>query len=217
VQQWLSAVPPAAVYLALFLVLVGQFVCLPMPGGIALTTAGLLAVRGSVEPWLVCVTAVAGVLVGAALGHRLGSRGGRPVLDRLARRFPRMLTPRRLTATETLFERWGTWLVIASCFSALLRMVIAPLAGTLGIPARRFIAAITVSAILWSVSTTAVIYFAGLAAEAWLDGLSWVGLAMLAVLAVMSLSAWRRSPRTAADRRTGAAGCQAMPEAKSGS
>jgi hypothetical protein len=48
--------------------------------------------------------------------------------------------------------------------------------GTLGIPAGRFTAAIAVSAIFWSVSTTAVIY--------------------LAVLAVMSLSAWQRSPRT---------------------
>lgn len=48
--------------------------------------------------------------------------------------------------------------------------------GTLGIPAGRFNAAIAVSAILWSLSTTAVIY--------------------LAVLAVMSLSAWRRFPRT---------------------
>ena len=193
-QQWLSTVPSAVVYLAVFLVLGGQFLCLPLPGGVALTTAGLLAARGSVEPWLVCASAVAGVLVGSALGYRLGRRGGRPALDRLARRFPRMLTPGRLTSTEALFERRGVWLAVASCFSAVLRMVIAPLAGTLAVPAGRFAAAMTASAVLWSVSTTMAIYFAGLAAEAWLDGLSWAGLGMLAVLALASLPAWRRSP-----------------------
>jgi membrane protein DedA with SNARE-associated domain len=194
-QQWLSTVPSAAVYLAVLLIVGGQFLCLPLPGGVAMTTAGLLAAGGSVEPWLVCASAVAGVLAGSALGYRLGLRGGRPVLDRLARRFPRMLTPKRLTATEALFEKRGTWLIVASCFSAVLRMVTAPLAGTLAVPAGRFAAAMTVSAVLWSVSTTTAIYFAGLAAESWLDGLSWLGLAMLAVLAMASLPAWRRSPR----------------------
>ena len=194
-QQWLSTVPSAAVYLAVFLVVGGQFLCLPLPGGIALTTAGLLAVRGEVEPWLVCASAVAGVLVGSALGYRLGRRGGRPVLDRLARRFPRVLTPDRLTATEALFEKRGSWLLVASCFSAVLRMVAAPLAGTLAIPAGLFTAAMTASAVLWSVSTTTAIYYAGLAAESWLDGLSWLGLAALAVLAVASVPAWHRSRR----------------------
>lgn len=194
-QQWLSTAPSAAVYLAVFLVVGGQFLCLPLPGGIALTTAGLLAARGSVEPWLVCASAVAGVLAGSALGYRLGRRGGRPALDRLARRFPRVLTPNRITATEGLFEKRGTWLLVASCFSAILRMVIAPLAGTLAIPTNRFAIAMTASAMLWSVSTTTAIYLAGRAAESWLDGLSWLGLAMLAALALASLPAWRRSLR----------------------
>jgi membrane protein DedA with SNARE-associated domain len=194
-QQWLSTVPSAAVYLAVFLVVGGQFLCLPLPGGIALTTAGLLAARGEVEPWLVCASAVAGVLVGSALGYRLGRRGGRPVLDRLARRFPRVLTPDRLTSTEALFEKRGAWLLVASCFSAVLRMVAAPLAGTLAIPAGLFAAAMTASAVLWSVSTTTAIYYAGLAAESWLDGLSWLGLAAMAVLAVASVPAWHRSRR----------------------
>jgi membrane protein DedA with SNARE-associated domain len=196
-QEWLSTVPSAVVYLAVFLVLVGQFVCLPLPGGVALTTAGLLAVGGSVEPWLVCATAVAGVLAGSALGYRLGHRGGRPALDRLARRFPRMLTPGRLTATEALFERRGTWLVVVSCFSAVLRMVTAPLAGTLAVHKGRFMAAMAASAVLWSVSTTTAIYYAGLAAESWIDGLSLAGLAMLAVFALASLLSWRRSPSPA--------------------
>jgi membrane protein DedA with SNARE-associated domain len=204
-QQWLSAVPPAIVYLAVFLVVGGQFVCLPLPGGVALTTAGLLAVRGSVEPWLVCVAAVAGVLAGSAVGYRLGRRGGRAALDRLTRRFPRVLPPKRLATTERLFARWGSWLLVASCFSAVLRMAAAPSAGTLSIPVRRFTLAMAASAVLWSVGTATALYYLGLAAESWIDGLSWVGLAMLAVLALASIPSWFRSaPRSAeAERNPG--------------
>jgi membrane protein DedA with SNARE-associated domain len=188
--QWLSAVSPAIVYLAVFLVVGGQFVCLPLPGGVALTTAGLLAVRGSVEPWLVCVAAVTGVLAGSAVGYRLGRRGGRAALDRLTRRFPRVFPPKRLATAERLFARWGSWILVASCFSAVPRMVGAPLAGTLSIPVRRFGLAMAASAVLWSVGTTTAIYYLGRAAESWIDGLSWVGLAMLALASVPS---WFRS------------------------
>jgi len=191
-QEWLSAVPPLIVYLAVFLVIGGEFLCLPLPGGVVLTTAGLLAVRGSVEPWLVCVAAVAGVLAGSAVGYRLGRRGGRAVLDGIVRRFPRVLSAARLAATEKRFERWGIWMIVASCFSAVLRMITAPLAGTLAVPARRFALAMAASAVLWSAGTTLGIYYIGLAAESWIDGLSWAGLAMLAALGLASVPAWFR-------------------------
>ncbi|MCU1651239.1 MAG: hypothetical protein JWQ60_2388, partial [Pseudonocardia sp.] len=49
------------------------------------------------------------------------------------------------------------------------------------------------SAVLWSVGTTTALYYLGRAAESWIDGLSWVGLAMLAVLALASIPSWFRS------------------------
>ncbi|WP_372665851.1 DedA family protein [Amycolatopsis kentuckyensis] len=191
-QPWLSAVPAAIVYLVVFLVVGGQFMCLPLPGGVVVTAAGLLAVQGSAEPWAVCAAATAGVLAGSAAGYRLGRRGGRPLLERITGRFPRALSENRVAATEQLFERRGTWVLVVSCFSAVLRMIAAPLSGTLAVPTRRFATAMTASALLWSIGTTLGIYYLGQAAEAWIEGLSWAGLAMVAVLALASLPSWFR-------------------------
>jgi membrane protein DedA with SNARE-associated domain len=116
-----------------------------------------------------------------------------------------MLAPKRLATTERLFARWGSWLLVVSCFSAVLRMVAAPLAGTLLIPVRRFVMAMAASALLWSVGTTAAIYHLGRAAEAWIDGASQVGLAMLAVLALASIPSWFRSRSRQVEARPGEA------------
>ena len=40
-QEWLSAVPPLIVYLAVFLVIGGEFLCLPLPGGVVLEVVRL--------------------------------------------------------------------------------------------------------------------------------------------------------------------------------
>lgn len=194
-QAWLSAVPAAIVYLVVFVLVGGQFVGLPLPGGVVLTTASLLAVQGPAEAWAVCAAASAGVLTGSAAGYRLGRRGGRALLDRLVRRFPRALPENRVAATERLFERRGAWVLVVSCFPAVLRMIAAPLSGTLAVPARRFAAAMTASALLWSIGTTLGIHYLGRAAGPWADRLSWAGLATLAVVALSALPSWfRRRP-----------------------
>ncbi|WP_394619770.1 DedA family protein [Lentzea sp. JNUCC 0626] len=191
-QAWLSEVPAVVVYLAVFFLIGGQFVGLPLPGGVVLTTAGLIAVQGAVSPVGISLVAAAGVLAGSAVGYRLGARGGRAVLARLVTRFPRVLPEKRVVATERLFERWGAWVVVVSCFSAVLRMIAAPLAGTLGVPVRRFAVAMTVSAVAWSFGTTLGIYYVGQAAEQWINGLSVAGLAMLVVVALASVPSWFR-------------------------
>lgn len=91
-----------------------QFLCLPLPGGVALTAAALLAVQGRLDPWLICACVVLGVLAGSLAGYRIGARGDRPLLERLGRRFPRVLATRNLTRAETAFARWGVLLLLAS-------------------------------------------------------------------------------------------------------
>jgi membrane protein DedA with SNARE-associated domain len=193
-QDWLAAIPPSGVYLALFLVVGLEFLCLPLPGGLALITAGLLAVRGHVDPWLVITSTVAGVIIGSILGYHIGRRGGQPLLNRLSNRFSRTLSPKNVARATTAFSRWGAWGVLAGCFSAVLRMLAAPLSGMLTLRFWPFLAAITTSAILWAGGTTAAVYSVGLVAQAWLDALSLATLAMLAVVGVLAIfSRWRRS------------------------
>jgi membrane protein DedA with SNARE-associated domain len=77
-QAWLSEVPAVVVYLAVFFLIGGQFVCLPLPGRVVLTTAGLLAVQGAVSPVVVSLVAAAGVLAGSAAGTGLGTAAAGP-------------------------------------------------------------------------------------------------------------------------------------------
>ena len=61
-------------------------------------------------------------------------------------------------------------------FVALLRIFAGPLAGALKMKYPRFLAANATGALVWAGGTTAVVYYAGLAAERWLARFSWVAL-----------------------------------------
>jgi membrane protein DedA with SNARE-associated domain len=81
-----------------------------------------------------------------------------------------------------LFNRWGIRAVFFGRFIALLRIFAGPLAGALKMHYQRFLAANVSGAICWAGGTTALIYYAGMAAERWLQDFSWIAL-VIAVIA----------------------------------
>jgi membrane protein DedA with SNARE-associated domain len=93
---------------------------IPLPGEIALVSAALLAATGVVEPEWVASAAAFGAIVGDSVGYAVGRRGGRPMLVRLGRRFPRHLGPPHLARAEQIFARHGVWAVFFGRFVALL-------------------------------------------------------------------------------------------------
>ena len=68
---------------------------------------------------------------------------------------------------ERLFDRWGARAVFFGRFIALLRIFAGPLAGALK-SLRRFLVANVSGALCWAGGTTALVYYAGMAAERWL-------------------------------------------------
>lgn len=130
--------------------------------------------------------AITGAIVGDSIGYAIGRRGGKPLLDRLGRRFPKHFGPQQVALAERSFEKWGMWAVFFGRFVALLRIFAGPLAGVLHMPYWRFLVANVLGGILWAGGTTAVIYSVGIVAEPWLKRFSWLalGLAVLFGLAV---------------------------------
>jgi membrane protein DedA with SNARE-associated domain len=181
VQHWLATLPPVAVYLAVFAVVGIESLGVPLPGEIALVAASLLAATGVTNVWWVAVAASAGAIIGDSIGYAIGRRGGRSMLDRFGRRFPRHFSPAHLGKAEKLFARWGVWTVFFGRFVALLRILAGPLAGTLRVPYRKFLVANAAGGILWAAGTAFAIWAIGQVAEDWLSGFSWVAL-VLAVL-----------------------------------
>ncbi|MEU9511390.1 DedA family protein [Micromonospora sp. NPDC048169] len=191
VQHWLAALPPALICLLVGGVIGVESMGIPLPGEIVLVSAALLAATGAVGPEWVAAAAATGAIVGDSIGYAVGRRGGRPLLERLGRRFPKHLGPAHLARAELSFARHGVWAVFFGRFVALLRILAGPLAGALRVPYRRFLVANAAGGLVWAFGTTYLLFYVGQAAEHWLKDISWAGL-VLAVLAGVASTAWLR-------------------------
>lgn len=186
IEPFLASIPPLAVYLTVGIVIGLESLGIPLPGEIALVTAAVLATRESlnISPLWVAVAAITGAIIGDTIGYSIGRRFGMSLFERLSRRFPKHFGPGHVALAEQLFHRWGVWAVFFGRFVALLRILAGPLAGALHMRYPRFLAANASGAVCWAGGTTAVVYFAGLAAERWLARFSWVALVAALVVGI---------------------------------
>ncbi|SDO35948.1 membrane protein DedA, SNARE-associated domain [Klenkia soli] len=189
--EWLQGLPPLAVYLTVLLVVGVESIGVPLPGETVLIGAALLAGQGVVSPVTVAVCAALSAAVGDSIGYLLGRRYGDRLFAWAARRSPKHLGPERVAAARSLMERHGMWAVFLGRFVALLRILSGPLAGSLGMPYRRFAIANWAGAALWAGVTTAVVVALGAAAEKLLGNISTGGLVAVVVLALGAVVALR--------------------------
>jgi membrane protein DedA with SNARE-associated domain len=183
VEALLQSIPPLLVYLVVGGVVGVESLGIPLPGEIVLVSAALMSSHHdlAVNPVGVGVAAVIGAVIGDSIGYSVGRRYGMPLFDRLGRRFPKHFGPGHVALAERLFNRWGVRAVFFGRFIALLRIFAGPLAGALKMPYSRFLAANVSGGICWAGGTTALVYFAGMAAERWLQRFSWIGLIVAVV------------------------------------
>ncbi|WP_127354450.1 DedA family protein [Actinacidiphila soli] len=197
VQEWLGTIPPISIYLLVALVIGVESLGIPLPGEIILISAALLSSQGHVNPVIVGACASAGAIIGDSIGYAIGRRGGRPLFDRLGRRFPKHFSPGHIATAEASFERWGMWAVFFGRFVALLRIFAGPLAGVLKMPYWKFLTANVLGGVVWAGGTTAVIYYVGVVAEPWLQRFSYVGLGVALLFGLGSFLVVRRRARAA--------------------
>ncbi|WP_374021918.1 DedA family protein [Mycobacterium sp. HNNTM2301] len=202
VEALLHAIPPLAVYLVVGGVVGLESLGIPLPGEIILVSAALMSSHDDlpVNPIGVGVAAVIGAVVGDSIGYTVGRKFGMPLFDRLGRRFPKHFGPGHVALAEKLFNRWGVRAVFFGRFIALLRIFAGPLAGALKMHYPRFLAANVSGAICWAGGTTALVYFAGMAAERWLERFSWIALVIAIVCGLIAAFALReRTSRAIAE------------------
>ncbi|AKZ54439.1 conserved membrane protein of unknown function [Streptomyces ambofaciens ATCC 23877] len=198
VQEWLDTVPAAAVYAVVGLVIALESLGIPLPGEIILVSAALLSSQhGGVDPLVLGVCASTGAVIGDSIGYAIGRKGGRPLLARLGRRFPRHFSEGHIATAERSFQKWGMWAVFFGRFVALLRIFAGPLAGVLRMPYWKFLIANVLGGIVWAGGTTAVIYYVGVVAESWLKRFSWLGLVLAVAIGVTSMLVLKRKAKRA--------------------
>ncbi|HEX7323267.1 MAG TPA: DedA family protein [Mycobacterium sp.] len=202
VDALLQSIPPALVYVVVGGVIGMESLGIPLPGEVMLVGAALLSSRHdlAVDPLGVGAAAVVGAVIGDSIGYSIGRRFGMPLFDRLGRRFPRHFGPGHVALAERLFARWGTWAVFFGRFVALLRILAGPLAGALKMSYPHFLTANVSGAVCWAGGTTALVYFAGVAAERWLSRFAWVALVLAVVAGMVAAVLLReRIPRAIAE------------------
>lgn len=188
VQEWLETVPAVSIYLLVGLVIGVESLGIPLPGEIVLVSSALLASQhGQIDPVILGACASAGAIIGDSIGYAIGRKGGRPLLARLGAKFPKHFGASNIAMAERSFEKWGMWAVFFGRFVALLRIFAGPLAGVLRMPYWKFLIANILGGIVWAGGTTAVIYYVGVVAEAWLKRFSWLGLVLAVVIGVASM------------------------------
>ena len=150
--SWLSSLGTFGVFLVLFAetgLLIGFF----LPGDSLLFTAGLLAssaTTGALHlslPW-VLVAGAGGALMGAQTGYLIGRRAG-PAL--LARTRSAKLRAGAARAEEYLARYGHGKAIVLARFVPVVRTVLNPLAGAVGVPARVFTGWQVLGGLLWSV------------------------------------------------------------------
>ena len=198
----LQTIPPLAVYLVVGAIIGLESLGIPLPGEIALVSAALLASRHTLDinPVAVGAAATIGAIIGDTIGYSIGRRFGMSLFERLGNRFPKHFGPGHVALAKRLFARWGVWAVFFGRFIALLRILAGPLAGALKMPYRHFLAANASGGLIWAGGTTAVVYYAGLAAERWLSRFSWIALVVAVLVGVaMTLLLRERTSRLIAE------------------
>jgi membrane protein DedA with SNARE-associated domain len=199
IDTWIHSLPPLAVGGVVFLIIGLESMGIPLPGELTLVAASLMAAKGAISPWWVASSAAAGAIVGDSIGYTIGRKGGRPLLERLGRRFPKHLGPPHLARAERTFAKWGVWAVFFGRFIALLRILAGPLAGALKVPYWKFLLANAAGGIIWAFGTVFAIVAVGEAAEEYLKDFSWAAL-LVAILAGLG-STWYFKRRAAAHAR----------------
>jgi membrane protein DedA with SNARE-associated domain len=199
VDAWLQAISPLWICLLVGLVIGVESLGIPLPGEIVLVSAALMAAQGVVDPLWVGVCASVGAIIGDSIGYAIGRKGGKPMFDRLGRRFPKHFGPDHIDKAERYFQRYGMWTVFFGRFIALLRILAGPIAGAVRMPYWKFLIANVLGGIAWAGGTTAVVYYLGRVAEQWLKGFSWAGLAAAVLFgAATMLIVKRRAAKMAA-------------------
>jgi membrane-associated protein len=191
--------------LGLFIVLfaeTGLLIGFVLPGDSLLFTSGVLCSTpsgktGHLSLPLVLLAAAAGAVLGAQVGYYIGRSAGRRLLERTARRRLRQGAEQ----ARNLLERYGYGkAIVLGRFIPIVRTVLNPAAGTLGVPARTFTICQIAGGIVWSAGLILAGYGIG-AAIPNLDSYLLPVIAAIVVAAFIPIAVELRRSRTAARNR----------------
>lgn len=155
--------------LGVFLLMVPESACIPIPSEVTLIFSGVAVHQGWMSFPLAVLAATAGNVLGSLLAYGVGASGvlaGTPLIGTALHRW------------EGLIERHGTRAVLTARLMPLARTFVSLPAGARGVPLAPFVALTALGCALWAVAFVLVGLLAG---AAWTEIDSILGKVLLAV------------------------------------
>ncbi|WP_412541036.1 DedA family protein [Longispora sp. K20-0274] len=160
-KDWLNAMGPFAMIGVWFIMFAetGLLVGFFLPGdsllflaGVASSDVALEIVGTKISLVGLLIGAPIAAIVGAQLGHHLGARYGRKLFEnQKSRLFQKLFKPEYIEKAEHYFTKFGpSKAVVLARFIPIVRTVLNPVAGILGMPAKQFFVWNVVGGVLWT-------------------------------------------------------------------
>jgi membrane protein DedA with SNARE-associated domain len=207
VTQWIVETILQYGLLAVFVLMVLESACIPIPSEVTMLFAGALtnatfvaSVTDNGKPLNFVAVGLAGAignLVGSWIAWGVGYGGGRPLIERWGRFI--LLRPHELDRAEVWFDRHGQTAVFVSRLLPVVRTFISLPAGVAEMPLVRFSVYTLLGCLPWTFALTAVGWAVGsqwLVVEHYLKPISYV----IAAALVLWVAVWY-ARRVRAERR----------------
>lgn len=146
-------------YLTIAMLVLLENFGVPVPGETVLIAGAAYAGQGHLNIVAVAAVAFFAAVIGDNIGYGIGRAGGRRLVTRYGRYL--LLTPARFARAERFVARHGTKIIIGARFIEGLRQLNGVIAGTTGMPWRRFLTYNALGAALWVALWTILGSYAG--------------------------------------------------------
>ena len=124
-------------YSGIVLLMAIESACIPLPSEIIMPFSGYLVFKGEMNLWLVGIAGAFGCVVGSLVAYWVGSKGGRPMIEKYGRYV--LLSRHDLDLADRWFANYGEIIVFVSRLLPAIRTFIAFPAGVARMNLKRFI------------------------------------------------------------------------------
>lgn len=144
--NWVTEVIGSYGVWAVFILMVLESACIPVPSEAIMLFGGFLAGQGKTTLFAVIVAGVVGNVVGSWIAYWVGLKKGR---DWALKWHWLHITPERLDKADAWFEKYGDWAVLIARVLPIIRTFISFPAGVARMPFWRFTLFTTIGCIPW--------------------------------------------------------------------
>jgi membrane protein DedA with SNARE-associated domain len=223
-QDWLIPLLEDYGLLIVFLTMMAESACIPIPSEIVVPYGGFLAAQGFTELWMVIVVATVANLIGSSIAYAVGRYGGRALFLRYGRYV--LVSPHHLDKAERWFDSHGEVTVFFTRMMPGVRTFISLPAGIARMRVGKFLLYSALGSIVWNAALAYLGYLAGKAAgeDPWgrlqeqfgrYNHFFYIALGVV-VVALIALGFWRWRRRRATETAGGAGSSEAATTGSEG-